>query len=101
MATLDELQAKATQAAEAVASLTAAVTASNDKTDELITVAGATKDALEALRADVANGIVVDPARLDAILAQMDSVVVAAEASKVAVAEQDAQTGAAAEANVP
>lgn len=101
MATLEQLQAKIAAANTSVTELTAAVEVSNSKTDELITVAGAVKDALVALRDQVAGGQVVSATDLDALVAQVDGVVAAAEASKVSIAAQTAETDAAATANLP
>lgn len=101
MATLEQLQAKIAAANTSVTELTAAVEVSNGKTDELITVAGAVKDALVALRDQVAGGQVVSAADLDALVAQVDGVVTAAEASKVSITAQIGETDAAAAASLP
>lgn len=101
MATLEQLQAKIAAANTSVTELTAAVEVSNGKTDELITVAGAVKDALVALRDQVANGQLVSAADLDALVAQVGGVVTAAEASKVSITAQIGETDAAAAANLP
>lgn len=101
MAALEELQLKIAQSRISLDELAAAVEVSNGKTDELIVVAGAVKDALTALRDQAAGGTVVSAAALDALLAQVDGLVAASAAAKTSLAAQNAETDAAAAANVP
>lgn len=101
MATLEQVQAKIAEATASMTTLRDAVEVSNGKTDELITVAGAVKDALVALRDQVASGVVVSAADLDAVVLQLDGVITSAEASKVSLAAQNTETDAAALNSVP
>ena len=83
--------------------LVANVEAGNVKTDSLIVVANTTKEALVALRDQVANGVAVTVADFDSMIAKADAALLsagvalaAAAAGNAAVDAQDVQTDTAA-----
>ena len=99
MGKIEDLQAKADTLSAQVKELKAQVGEGNDKTDALILVATATKDALVAAREEIARlqaGGAATPEQLDALGVTMDAAIADANAGIAEANAQDAETDAAA-----
>jgi len=101
MVTLTDVQVAQAAQAEKIAALVAEVETANGKTDALITVANATKDALVALQGQLANGTLVSQADLQNIIDGMNAGATAAQTAQASLVTQEGETDAAAAADAP
>lgn len=103
--TIQELEVKVDGLVSSNAALKSKVDESNDKTDALILVAGAAKDALVAARAELAalqaNPAGATAAQLGALGDKIDLAIGSATQAIAAVAAQEGETDAAAAAVAP
>ncbi|MBS0367661.1 MAG: hypothetical protein JSS57_00525 [Proteobacteria bacterium] len=101
MSLIDDLKAAQAASDAKITELQAAVETSNGKTDALILVANATKDALVALQGTIANGQVVTSADLQGVIDGINAGTAKAQAAVDSLAAQNTETDAAAAADAP
>lgn len=102
MGALEDLQTKVAALVAANADLKTQVDEGNDKTDQLIVVATTTKDALEAVRGQLAGMQAGASAeQITALFPALDAALASANAGIAAANAQDAETDAATTAVAP